>query len=295
MFRFVVGIFLIFIAFQSPNVAKVEKTVVVKPKPAVVIPKPEPGPVPAPAPKPQPKPRPIIEAFKTIFIKPITNRFRGDGLYEKIMNRHAKPYVESNRSTSAHETVHFINSDIRNAQVISGNSNAAAFFIAPDKGFITREPRFRKRQVAAYIPPSLKGSRYSLYITGQQAWDDRPLYIFDEWSAYIAGAQVGIDDHKRGLPKPNQVDVVEGCLEFSAYSVATCMAIEKLDPELWADAEFKAFVKHMLKTSEETFNEGRTIWPWARQETFLNNLRTSPDAQPMRDFIKEHFDGAFLR
>jgi hypothetical protein len=292
-FRLVIGIFLIAIAFQKPDVVKVD-TVVIKPKPVVVVPKPEPAPAPKPEPKPQPKPV-VVETFKTINITVKNNRYRGDSLFDKIMSRHATGYTGDGRTTNAHETVHFINSDIRNWEVRQGNSKATGFFISPDRGFVTREPRFRKSQINRFVPASLRFSRFNLYLVQQVEWDDRPLYIFDEWVAYIAGGQVGVDDHKRGVPKDNTVDVVEGCIEFSVYSVATCMAIKEYDPELWADAEFKAFVKHMLKTSEATFNEGRTVWPWKRQEDILTNLRTSPDAQAMRDFIKENFDGVFLQ
>lgn len=280
MFRSLIGIVLILVAFQKSDVVAIEVKPQPQPKPVVVV--------------PTPAPKPVVDTFATIEVPVKNSRYKGDSLFDKIMSRHSQGYTGAGRTTNAHETVHFINSDIRNAQVRAGNGKATAFFIAPDRGFITREGQFRKSQINQFIPASLRASRFNLYLVQQREWDDRPLYIFDEWVAYIAGAQVGLDDNKRGIPKDDQIDVVEGSLEFSIYAVATCMAVKQYDPELWADKEFRAFVKHMLKNAESVFNEGRPIWKWQRQEGILKNLRTSQDAEPIRNFIKENFDGVFL-
>lgn len=282
MIRIILVALLLFIAFQGEA----------SPQPT---PAPTPTPSPMPIPNPPVPPDPVVfRAFSTKIVPKVKETYKDGSLYSEVMNRHATGYVENSRTTSAHETAHFINSDLRNAWFRQVGNNAAAFYIAPDKGFYTTQPSFRKNQIAAFVPNSLRFSRFPVYITGQTEWDDKPLYIFDEWTAYIIGGQVGIDDHKRSLPKSDQIDVVEGAMEFSIYAISTCMAIEKHDPKFWEDKEFRNFVYFLLHRSKDVFNEGKVIFPFKRQDGILENLKNSADAKPMRDFITKYFDGVFL-
>ena len=282
--RLVLGILLLAGAFASSY----------KPAPAPVIPTPTPTPTPVPTPIPVPV---IVEDKVEFFDVPIfQNRIKEDSVFASVINRSKSPDLTrgESRSTQAHETSHFIHSELRMKEAKANGGNPRAFFIPPDKGFSIREANFKKSAISKYIPSSLQYSRFNVYIIGAPGWEDSPLYIFDEWNAYINGATVAVDDMKAGRPKSDQVDTVTGALEFSAYTVATCMAISDIDPDLWASAQFKAFVKFNLKRAEAIFTEGKPMFPFKQQDELLEALRTSSDAEPMRQFIIKHFDGVFL-
>ena len=96
-------------------------------------------------------------------------------------------YRDNDLVTWAHETTHGINSRVRCE--VGGMVNA--FYCLNGWVGIYREPNFRKSQVCAFVPANLRGLGWETYMAGASSWDDRPLYILDEWVAYINGAIVG--------------------------------------------------------------------------------------------------------
>lgn len=254
--------------------------------------------LPAPAPPiPAPKPEPVVEEYHIRTLPNINSKYDASkDLLSAVLSKTKNPFVGDGRTTDAHETTHMIHAELRNARVKAGQlRDPASFFILPEYAFDTYHPKFKLAEVSAYLPKNLRFSRYDLYFVKQlKDHNDRPLYIYDEWIAYIVGAQVGIEDYDRGI-KTDRVDVVEGPLEFSIYAVALCMAIKEKDPELWNDKEFRVFTKDMLKTSEKVFFNGRNKFRFLRQEEILQQLRTAEGSKPVRDFINEHFDGVFIK
>lgn len=280
-FRLILGLLLLATAFMLPSGI---------PTPVVPIPVPTPTPV-------IPDPVPIVEEKVEFFDVPIfQNRIKEDSVFASVINRSKNPDLTrgESRSTQAHETSHFIHSELRMKLARANGGSPRAFFIPPDKGFSIREADFKKSAISKYVPGSLQYSRFNVYLRGAPGWEDSPLYIFDEWNAYINGATVAVDDMKAGRPKSDQADTVMGALEFSVYAVATCMAISDNDPALWENAQFKAFTKLNLKRAEAIFTEGKPMFPFAKQDELLASLRTSQDAAVIRDFIIKHFDGIFL-
>lgn len=201
------------------------------------------------------------------------------------------------RSTNAHETTHEINSELRNEYHSKMQKKVNAFYCLEGNGVIIEEPNMRKSAVAAFVPQSLKFTRYSLYITGQTAWDDTPLYICDEWQAYLNGASCAVDDVKNGRHRGGWGDDVCGCLEFSIYATALAMAVEKNDPGYWErNEQFKNYVYLTLQKSYAVYIIGSQMqeFRWDKQDALWEKLKTSPDASAMRDFLKKHFDGIWL-
>jgi hypothetical protein len=212
------------------------------------------------------------------------------------MNRGRRPFTSADRDTNAHETTHGINADIRNSHPDSTKVNG--FYVMNGKGVVIYEPKMKKSAIIPFVPKSLQGFRYPTYVTGQRAWDDRPLYIFDEWVAYVNGASVNVQDVKIGKHDGKWSDAVSGPLEFSVYGVAVAMAVEKHDPEYWkTNKQFKNFVYWHLKRSYDVFMSGRNLkeFKYDKQEKYLEALRTSPDAKEMREFITKHFGGIWLQ
>lgn len=220
------------------------------------------------------------------------NRMNDGSLLADILNRTDEPSLGDGRATDGHESTHRLNNQLRNAR---GGSADCCFYMFNGKAGYCREPGgFRKSQVAQYVPNSLRESRFRTYVQGAGDWDDKPSYIAEEWSAYINDAAINVEDHGKGF-KTDQVDCATGALEMGIYTIALCMAVEKYAPESWADdAQFKAIMKHQWVRAKEVYDKAAPLWPFHTQDELLKSLRTSPDAEAMRQFIKTHFDGVWL-
>lgn len=171
-----------------------------------------------------------------------------------------------------------------------------AFYLLDGNGVILKEPGIAKRMVQRFVPPSLRKSRYETYVSGQTAWDDQPLYLVDEWNAYINGTLVAIDDKENGVYDGNErSDEAVGPVEMGVYCVALGMAVEKHDPEYWhGEPEFKSFLQYEWQRAKECFDKAAPLFPWDTQDEIIKSLRTSPDAEAMRQFIKTHLNGVWL-
>lgn len=92
-------------------------------------------------------------------------------------------------TTTIHECSHGINADLRNKFYPGKRENC--FYLLNDEYAHFPEPNWRKREVIPYIPDEYRrGTLYSTYVSGSN-WDDRPLYLWDEWTAYVNGAMTG--------------------------------------------------------------------------------------------------------
>jgi hypothetical protein len=162
---------------------------------------------------------------------------------------------------------------------------------------IIKEPNIKKSDINKFVPKNLRSYRYDLYLSGQKAWDDLPLYIYDEWNAYVLGGMTNVEDVQTGRYEGGWTDGVSGCLGFSIYAVATCMAVKEKDPEYWENnLQFRNFTIWLLHRSEETYKIGHRMeeFQWDKQDKLLYEFLASSEAAPMREFIKNHLDGAWL-
>lgn len=223
----------------------------------------------------------------------LANRSSKQDIYSEILNRTDRVISGYDRGTNAHENIHMINSYYSNKT----RGRKRAFYIPGEaKVFYTDKPNLLKSDVGKFVPQSVRGNRYNLYIKGSPAWNDTPTYIMDEWVAYIGGGMVAVEDHYNGINKDNS-DRVCGPLEFSVYSVALCMAIEEKDNKFWNENKpFRDFVGKMLLKSHMVFNRGKDVEAFrsSSQGRILNNLRTSEDCKQMRSFMKRWFNGVWL-
>lgn len=203
-----------------------------------------------------------------------------------------QPSLDNSRRTNGHETTHMVQANMRNAH--GGRVNA--IYLLNGEGVILKEPGIAKRLVSRFVPPSLRHSRYYTYVEGQGEWDDRPLYLVDEWNAYINGTLVAIDDKANGVFDGNdRSDDAVGPVEMGVYCIALGMAIEKHDHEYWAnDPDFKPFLQYEWNRAKEAFDKAAPLFPWDTQDQILNALRTSADAEPMRQFIKTHLNNVWI-
>ncbi|HEY5920750.1 MAG TPA: hypothetical protein VIV11_03725 [Kofleriaceae bacterium] len=190
--------------------------------------------------------------------------------------------------TAAHETTHGIQAHLRNYEAPQGHVNA--FYVLGGKVAFVTEPAMRKADIKPHIVAGLRGPRYNLYLEQQIAWDDTPLYVFDEWTAYVNGAEVGVGQVQAGLYTGQWTDAVMGPLEFTAYAIATAKAIKQKDPTYYAsNMQFRCFTAWNIKRAMALYEAGRvmTEFEWTTQDQYATKLRTMPEAQPLRDVAKE--------
>lgn len=244
-----------------------------------------------------PQKQPVVPTFVDISV------FRSTGetgtVYNDVLSHSpTAPFGnEHGRSTNVHETAHGIHSYLRNKYNASLGKRVNGFYVLQGRGVIVEEPNIRKSQINKFVPEILRSYRFDTYLQKQEAWDDTPLYIYDEWVAYVLGGRCNVDDVKQGNHKEGWKDGVSGCLGFSIYAIATAMAVHEHDPEYWENnKQFKDFTIWMLRESYETFLSGRNMeeFRWQKQEDLLNNFLTSSEAEPMRKFVKEHLDGIWM-
>ena len=251
---------------------------------------------PDPQPEQQPPRQKTVPNFVTVeeFRKHSENSVYGD-----IM-RHSReaPFGDQHgRATNAHETAHGIHSYLRNKYTRELKKKVNGFYALEGRGVVIEEPGIRKSDVNDFVPENLRSYRYKLYLQGQSAWDDTPLYIYDEWNAYVLGGMTNVDDVKNGRHKKGWTDGVSGCLGFSIYAVATCMAVKDKDPKFWDEnLQFRNFTIWLLHRAKETYMIGRDMeeFQWEKQDKLHQEFLTSSEAEPMRRFIKEHLEGVWL-
>lgn len=197
--------------------------------------------------------------------------------------------------TLGHETSHGIHSYIRNCLNNLGK-RANGFYVLNSLAALVIEPNIRKSQVGPYVPKSLRGSRFDLYVTGQTVWDDTPLYLFDEWNAYINGGTVGVDLVQQNLWNAGWRDGVFGIIEFVVYALATAQAVKEHDPQYFDHySQFTEFLAWNIKRSMETYLIGSKLkeFKWDKQDDYYDKLIHSPDAEPLRKFARETFGASW--
>jgi len=205
-------------------------------------------------------------------------------------------YWDGDLVTAGHETTHGINSDIRNHHNDTGE-RANGFYVLEDRAVVVVEPGIRKSDVVPFVPSSLRGSRFGLYLLGQTEWDDTPLYVWDEWVAYVNGGAVGVDLAEAGLWSYGWRDAVAGPLEFTAYALAVGLAVKERDPDYFAaNRQFREFLAWNSRRALDVFRRGRgrPDFAWDEQDALYEALRTGADAAALRQFARDTFGDAWM-
>lgn len=214
-------------------------------------------------------------------------------VYNNVISYYSKPFGNRHgRTTNVHETIHGINNYLSNKK-----KGYRAFYIGYGKAIWIKEPKIKMTDIIPYIPESVQGYRYKLYFVSQlKDWNSVGLYPIEEWTAYIGGAECGVDDYKKGIYQKTNSDEVSGALEFSIYCVALSMTIKEKDNTYWNEHKnYRNSIMLLLNRSEEVFFSGVDIFKSKKQEKLLYNLQNKTDCKNMRDFITEYFNGVFLK
>jgi hypothetical protein len=218
--------------------------------------------------------------------------------YGQIMARTPNVKIERNRSTTAHEATHYINSSLRSKAIrnkdLKGKYNG--FYVVNRGGIYLLEPPFPKSVVANYIPESIRGRIFPTYIAGALDWEDRPLYIVDEWVSFYNGGIVAVEDFNTGKHNGDKFGAVSGLFELSVYTIGLCMCIIDRAIDHWYNfPEMRLFVIDQLGRSKTVFELGRNIEDFAddKLDRLIYNLRSSPDCLEFRTFMDDELENAW--
>lgn len=253
-----------------------------------------------PAPKPEP-PKPIEPTWTDYPpVRSVTNLGKVLSDIESHMPA-GHIYKDSDKITWAHETTHGINSNIRQKfsrgwgargdldiwgrsvwKQIDGKpvfhaGRINGFYCLNNRAAIIDEPPTTMQAAAALVPRSLRGPVYNLYMVQQaSSWGDTPLYVFDEWIAYTNGSDCRLD-----LQIQERSETVSQMLEFDVYALALAMAVKKNAPN-YDDTQFKKFLMWNIERSFAIHKNEE------RAKSYLESLRSSPDAEDLRKFTREY-------
>lgn len=98
-------------------------------------------------------------------------------------------YYDADPVTFAHESTHGVNARLRNE-----HRAACGLYLLGGRGFVCPSPPVSLADVAAAVPVAHRGRAYRLYCVDAQAWwNDSPLYVLDECTAYVAGSLAGLE------------------------------------------------------------------------------------------------------
>jgi hypothetical protein len=124
--------------------------------------------------------------------------------------------------TWVHELTHGASNRLQASTIKHG------IYLGSGKGIILKHPKVTIEQVARQVPNNQRGPIFQLYMVDQPkgGWNDSPIYLLDEWNAYIAGTiarkQLGWD--KRG-------ETVTFAREMERYCRTMLAVVEKRDPD----------------------------------------------------------------
>lgn len=221
--------------------------------------------------------------------KKVNNSVGDDSVYADYIEhcaRYKEMSVRGDKPTSAHECTHGINSEIRNHF-----NSENAFYIGNDMGvYFSSEPKAKKSNAVSYVPKELRKSRFSTYITGMKEWEDTPLYLFDEWCAYLAGGETITDMVLRAEPlnrelwkdnsknpgeKPQQTDLMFAVVEFTVYATAITQFIHENDLQFFQADAFYDFFSFNIRRAIKVFGNGFDVMPWSESKDYYQQLLDS--------------------
>jgi hypothetical protein len=182
---------------------------------------------------------------------PVTRNVIGSMDYTPVV--YSKQMI-ARHTTNAHETAHMIASGLR-------SPGWNGFYLGSGRGYMLPEPAMRLQDVK--VPLRHRGWRHDTYLVDQRRWwNDRPLYLVDEWVAYITGGSVALDDHHAGRGTEKS-DCVSGCHEFMVY----CDYLrQQLPADYPAREAFDSLFWSLLDHTLELHAAGRDIFKSAKSD-----------------------------
>jgi hypothetical protein len=196
--------------------------------------------------------------------------------------------LENDPETNAHETLHFLNSEVRNGTIANDNT----MYFGNGVAALIPEPATKPAVVQNYIPASLKSEiLYQTYLVKQSEgdWKDYMLYLFDEWSAYRWGSKVANEmiAAKTEVNFGDRSCIHDGASLFIIFGSSAVLALSDKEPAYLSNNEFKAMYAVLAEESVAAIKTGagKRITDCDASKN-LEYFKTSPELQRQRDVIK---------
>jgi hypothetical protein len=180
------------------------------------------------------------------------------GIFLTDIENHVPPsmgttYRDINKTTWAHESSHGIHSYLNNTY--RKGTRSYGMYVGNNKAAMIPQPNIKISDVAKKIPQSFRKVRYQLYLIDQaKEWNNDPLYVYDEWNAYVNGATTGIE-----LNILEGTDYLFSCLEFNVYSLYLCLTAKELDPS-YDSKQLLEFTAWNSVRSMTLYNKGKDVY-----------------------------------
>lgn len=158
---------------------------------------------------------------------------------------------ENSPSTDTHEGTHGLNSRLRNSEEYRSlypGRQINAMYLGDGKTLVLPEPNIGISDVRDYLRREgyVQGDRFDSYLVRQQPmWEEQPLYILDELSAYTNGAQTAVELAENGNWNSNVIGTVDGAIEFTHYADGLVETIREKNPEYLQSPEGKKLINYL--------------------------------------------------
>jgi hypothetical protein len=122
--------------------------------------------------------------------------------------------------TWGHEGTHYIDARLTRSPV-------RVFYCLKGRIAKLRNPKISITRVAAAVPPKLRGAIYQSYLVNQaklRVLDEEPLYLLNEWLAYIHGSQI-----RKEIGWTKRGETLRHMAEMGVYVSVLVDLTEKLD------------------------------------------------------------------
>ncbi len=136
--------------------------------------------------------------------------------------------------TWAHEATHGLSG------IVSPGCGGCGLYLLDGRAIqFSRHPQVTIGQVAAAIPAAERGDIFDLYLVKQRAdWDREPLYLLDEWNAYVHGAMA-----RRQAGMTTRQETERYAAEMERYCRRMVEVVEHRDPQYPDLDRLRAFVE----------------------------------------------------
>jgi hypothetical protein len=219
----------------------------------------------------------------------VTVHINDTTFYADVINHYAEVLNYPDVMTKVHETTHMVNANIRNA-----NSGNVGFYIGNNNACVFPQPNFSKDKIAQFVPSALQGLSFNEYVVGMTEWNDSPLYLYDEWKAYLNGGRAVVELVEKNAYHDGWTNAVSNPLEFSVYACATYLAIIKYDPNyLHRVPNFLRYTCYSLMDAYDVYNRGSVMdqFKWDKQDQYLATLRAD---KIITNVLETYFNGVWL-
>lgn len=195
-------------------------------------------------------------------------------------------------ATTAHETHHHANALVQRTFYLG--RPCSGFYVWDGRAAIYPEPRFLKRDIAKFVPRSLRDDRF-FYVWGQWDSDEFPLYVLDEWIAYITDAKVIAEyAYLEKRPAGYRTGEGQGCIEMMVYGLALYRAIQTHDPKyLERNPDFREFLAFLCCETLASYEVTQRFPQYRWQPEYLEKtFRKDPAAAALRSILESLLIGS---